>query len=73
LETTIGNLEHYKNNIVIVYSQNGTKGSDASKIFTDSGFTRVYNLDGGISAWIKEGFPIIQTEITEGCKECGND
>lgn len=73
LETAIGNLEHYKNNIVIAYSQNGIKGSNASKIFTDNGFVRVYNLDGGISAWIKEGFPIIPAETSEGCKECGND
>lgn len=73
LEATVGNLEHYKKDITIVYSQKGIEGSNASKIFTDNGFARVYNLDGGISAWIKEGFPIIPTEISEGCKECGND
>ena len=73
LEATVENLEHYKKDIIIVYSLNGVKGSNASMIFTDNGFARVYNLDGGISAWIKEGFPIIPTETSEGCKECGND
>jgi rhodanese-related sulfurtransferase len=73
LEAAIGNLDHYENDLILVYSQNGIAGTNASQIFTDNGFSRVYNLDGGISAWIEEGLPIIPTEISEGCKECGNN
>ena len=69
-EDAIGNLEHLKNDIILVYSNNGIEGNNASQILSDNGFARVYNLEGGISAWINDGYPLIPTEIPDECAAC---
>lgn len=45
-----------KNKPVFVYCKRGGRSSSAAEILEEKGFKKVYNLDGGISAWNDEGF-----------------
>lgn len=47
-------LELDKNKSYFMYCRSGNRSGQASKFMTKNGFTQVYNLDGGYSAWIKE-------------------
>ena len=57
LPLRIGALEH--NRPILVYCQTGIRGAQASTILVKAGFTKVFNLEGGITAWIDAGYPTI--------------
>jgi rhodanese-related sulfurtransferase len=58
-----------KNNTILVYSQTGVTGSNASQILINNGFTQVYNMDGGFKAWINEDFPVVSPKVIESTGE----
>ncbi len=43
---------------VFVYCAVGGRSSMASEVFEEVGFTKIYNLQGGVSAWQQAGFPL---------------
>ncbi len=43
---------------VFVYCAKGGRSAQAAALMTKLGFTRVYNLSGGIGAWSAEGLPL---------------
>ncbi len=43
---------------IVVYCKRGARGALATKLLKDLGYTNVYNLVGGITAWIEAGYPI---------------
>ncbi len=57
LPERLGELD--KNDDILVYCLAGVRGSQASQTLADNEFPRAYNMDGGIRAWIGEGFSII--------------
>ena len=44
-----------KNEPVYVYCKKGGRSAKAAKILTDMGFTKVYDLQGGITNWEEKG------------------
>lgn len=42
----------------LVYCRTGHRSSSVMAIMKQKGFTNVYDLSGGINAWISEGFPV---------------
>ena len=36
----------------------GNRSQTASEILVGLGFTQVYNVDGGITAWVDSGLPV---------------
>lgn len=44
---------------VFIYCLSGARSSSAGSKMRDMGFTQVYELDGGIMAWKKEGFELL--------------
>lgn len=42
---------------LLVYSRTGNRSSRALDILRDAGFTQVYHMSQGITAWIQEGYP----------------
>jgi rhodanese-related sulfurtransferase len=40
------------------YCSTGYRSKKAAEIASDIGFVQVFNLDGGIVAWKKDGFPV---------------
>jgi rhodanese-related sulfurtransferase len=49
--------------VTLVYCGTGGRSATASQILVDNGFSKVYNMLGGITAWIDAGYP---TEIFIG-------
>lgn len=59
-----------KDHIILIYSQNGQRGSQAGQFFINNSFNKVYNLDGGIASWLNENFLISEPieHVSEGCR-----
>jgi rhodanese-related sulfurtransferase len=41
---------------VYIYCHSGNRSGKSVKVFLNAGFTKIYDLDGGISSWRQEGF-----------------
>ena len=61
LETRIGELEEHRNHEIIVYCRSGFRSQMACEILIEDNFTKVYNMLGGIAAWIDADYPIWTT------------
>ena len=51
-----------KEDPIYIYCRSGGRSGNASKKLKASGFTKVYDLDGGILKWISEGKAITKSE-----------
>lgn len=56
-----------KDKPIYVYCRSGGRSSQAAKTMSENGFSKVYNLLGGIGAWNKAELPLEKTE-TETAK-----
>ncbi len=60
----LGNLETMFHQLkpsepVILQCRSGRRSMQAAQILKEAGFLKVYNLEGGILAWQKQGFPVV--------------
>jgi len=55
LNTRLSELEPYKNSPIITQCLAGGRSAQAQKALKSAGFTKVYNMNGGIQAWDKDG------------------
>lgn len=51
LSSRISTLSSYKDEEVIVYCASGMRSSNASKILYKNGFSKIYNLSGGVGSY----------------------
>ena len=51
-------LRKYKEKALIVYCDRGTSAAAAVRALSKQGFTKVFNLRGGIAAWRAENLPL---------------
>lgn len=58
LEVRAGELDSKKGVPLILVCQNGARSAGACKQLEKLGFTRVNNLEGGISGWRSAGLPL---------------
>ncbi len=49
-----------KNKTYLVYSKAGLLSAAAAGIMEKLGFTKLYNMQGGISQWETDGFPVVR-------------
>jgi rhodanese-related sulfurtransferase len=54
-------LKKHKDKVVIVYDENGTLGAAAVRQLAAQGFSKAFNLRGGISAWRGENLPLTRS------------
>ncbi len=47
-----------KNTPVFVYCKRGGRSAGAAEVLEKKGFTKVFNLKGGITAWMEKGYEI---------------
>lgn len=45
---------------VIVYCRSGSRSAQAAEILVKNNFNPVYNMLGGITEWVKKGYPVIK-------------
>jgi len=46
------------NSPILVYCRTGRRSAQACSALAECGFTRVYNMEGGLLAWIDSGYPV---------------
>ena len=57
LENRLDELE--KNSEILVYCRTGNRSSTAVNILKQNGFTKIFHLADGITAWIKAGYDTV--------------
>jgi phage shock protein E len=57
-QTQVGELD--RDTPYLVYCRSGNRTREATRMMSDLGFTDVYELDGGIQAWVNSGLPLAQ-------------
>lgn len=57
-ESRVNELDRTKP--VYVYCKAGGRSAQATEIMMKNKFSKVYNLDGGIMAWMDEGFNVVK-------------
>jgi rhodanese-related sulfurtransferase len=49
-----------KDREILVYCTVGARSQQAAEILSKQGFAKVYNLDGGIVSWQRNGFEVVR-------------
>jgi len=47
----------------LIYCRTGNRTGNADRMMEELGFTRVYDLNGGISQWIAQGLPLCEGSL----------
>ena len=55
LNERLSELKQYRNSPLITQCRTGGRSGQALDVLKSAGFTKVYNMDGGIVAWDKAG------------------
>jgi rhodanese-related sulfurtransferase len=54
-------LKKWRDKNVITYDDTGSGGAGAARTLTKLGFTKVFSLEGGLNAWVKDNLPLTKT------------
>jgi rhodanese-related sulfurtransferase len=54
-------LKKWRDKNVITYCDSGVNGASGARTLMKLGFTKVFNLHGGLSAWVKDNLPLAKT------------
>ena len=60
LQSQAESLKKWRDRTVITYCDSGVSGAGAARTLAKLGFTKVFNLDGGLNAWVKDNLPVIK-------------
>ena len=52
-----------KNNSLFLYCSTGYRSRRVAGFFYEKGFRKIYNLEGGIVAWKRDGFPVEKHKV----------
>jgi rhodanese-related sulfurtransferase len=66
LEAQAESLKKWRDKSVITYCDSGINGASSARALTKLGFTKVFNLQGGLNAWVKENMPLVKTTGGKG-------
>lgn len=50
---------------ILIYCRTGRRSDTAGKMLVNAGYSQVYNMVGGITAWIDAGYPVVSSEDME--------
>lgn len=60
LANSLKTLEKFKDQAIVVNCRSGARSASACSILRKNGFTRVFNLKGGITAWQQASLPTVK-------------
>lgn len=63
------NLKKYKEKPIVVYCESGSTGAAAVRVLLGQGFSRAFNLRGGLNLWRSENLPLVQGTEKPAAKE----
>jgi rhodanese-related sulfurtransferase len=58
LESAAESLKKWRDRVVIAYCDSGASASGAVRTLNKLGFSKVFNLEGGVNAWVKDNLPL---------------
>jgi rhodanese-related sulfurtransferase len=61
LESRADGLKKWRDKNVITYCDSGVSGASGARTLMKLGFTKVFNLQGGLNAWVKDNMPLAKT------------
>ena len=61
IESQADSLKKWRDKSVITYCDSGAAGASAARTLMKLGFTKVFNLQGGLNAWVKDNLPLTKT------------
>jgi len=61
LAAQVDSLKKWRDKNVITYDDTGSGGAGAARTLTKLGFTKVFSLEGGLNAWVKDNLPLTKT------------
>jgi rhodanese-related sulfurtransferase len=61
LESQAESLKKWRDKNVVTYCDNGTSGANGARVLMKLGFTKVFNLQGGLNAWLKDNLPLAKS------------
>jgi rhodanese-related sulfurtransferase len=61
LESRADGLKKWRDKNVITYCDSGVNGASGARTLMKLGFTKVFNLQGGLNAWVKDNMPLAKT------------
>lgn len=61
VESRLAELAQYKDSMVITQCRSGRRSAQAAGILRAAGFSKIYNLAGGIIAWEKDGLQTLKS------------
>jgi rhodanese-related sulfurtransferase len=59
-------LKKWRDKNVIIYCDSGANGANAARALVKLGFSKVFNLQGGLTAWLKDNMPLTKTAAGKG-------
>lgn len=59
-------LKKWRDRNVITYCDSGAEGANSAKTLIKLGFTKVFNLQGGLNNWLKDNMPVVKTAVKGG-------
>ena len=62
IERQLPELLPYQNQTVLVYGETSTDGALAAKLLIVAGFRNVVHVNGGIKAWIEQGYRTVNAQ-----------
>jgi rhodanese-related sulfurtransferase len=62
LEKQAESLKKWRDKNVITYCDSGVTGANAARSLIKLGFTKVFTLQGGVNAWVKDNLPLVRTK-----------
>lgn len=60
LESRLGELLKFKDKALLVNCQGGVRSTSACAVLKKGGFNKVYNLEGGLNAWVQAKLPVLK-------------
>jgi rhodanese-related sulfurtransferase len=61
IESQADALKKWRDKNVITYCDSGADGAGAARTLMKLGFSKVFNLQGGLNAWVKDNLPLTKT------------
>ena len=61
LAAQVDSLKKWRDKTVITYDASGNGGAIAARTLIKLGFTKVFNLEGGLNAWVKDNLPLTKS------------
>ena len=66
LPSQTDSLKKWRDKNVITYCDSGVQGASAARTLTKLGFSKVFNLQGGLNGWVKDNMPLAKTPGGKG-------